>query len=292
MKQAILTTGLNGLVGSKLATDFAEKYDFTNLDLRNPDNPIDITNLNQVFNAFETSASEVVIHFAAFTNVTAAWEQNEDKDGLCYQVNVTGTENIIEACKQTKKHLIHISTAYVFDGDKDEPYLETDRSNPIEWYGQTKLWAEELISDSTIDWTILRIDQPFRSDPFPKKDVAHRIIDGIKENNLYPQFTNHYFGPTFINDFVRVLDFFIRTKNKGLFHATSGEQWADYDFAKLINDTLKLGGEIKKGDLNEYLKTLKRPYQKNTALNCDKLKNILDFKLTDIKQAVKFLKNF
>jgi dTDP-4-dehydrorhamnose reductase len=248
---------------------------------------VDITVLDQVKTAFEKSPSEVVIHFAAFTDVTKAWEQKGDKSGIAWQVNVLGTQNVISAAKQSGKHLIHISTAYVFDGENTQMYTEEDQPHPIEWYGQTKFEAEQLIKQSDINWTILRIDQPFRSDPFPKLDTAHRIIEGIKLGKLYPQFTDHFFGPTFIDDFVKVINFFIRTQTKGLFHASSGEMWSDFDFAQSLNQALNLGGEIQKGSLDTYLKTLNRPYQKNTALNCQKLKQILDFELTPISQAVK-----
>jgi dTDP-4-dehydrorhamnose reductase len=54
-------------------------------------------------------------------------------------------------------------------------YLETDKTNPIEWYGKTKALAEEVIQKSDIAWTILRIDQPFRNDAFTKIDTLHRF---------------------------------------------------------------------------------------------------------------------
>ena len=229
MKTPLIATGLNGLVGSKFHDDFDHKYDFQNLDLRDPENPVDITNAEQILKIFQNSPAQFVFHLAAYTDVTGAWKQKDDKNGVAYRVNVVGTQNIVDACAATGKHLIHVSTAYVFDGEKDGLYTEDDPTNPIEWYGQTKLWAEEAVMSSDINWTILRIDQPFRSDKFPKVDIAHRIIDGLKAGTLYPQFTNHYFGPTFIDDFAKIVDWVIRTKTTGLFHASSGEKWSDVE---------------------------------------------------------------
>jgi dTDP-4-dehydrorhamnose reductase len=286
-KTPILGTGLNGLVGSRFVKDFSDKYQFDNLDLRDPQRPVDITNYQQVLEILEKSAAKYLIHFAAFTNVTAAWEQTDDLNGLCYQVNVVGTENIVKACQATGKHLIHISTAYVFDGEKDGLYNEEDQVNPIEWYGKTKILAEKAIQASeNLDWTILRIDQPFRSDRFEKVDTLHRVIDGIKSGSLYPQFADHYFGPTFVDDFAKILDFFIRTGHTGLFHASSGEKWSDYDFAKLVNEALELGFDVKKGSLTEYLKTSNRPYQRNTAMDTSKLEKVLDFEQKNIKEII------
>jgi len=240
-----------------------------------------------ILHKFQNSASKFVIHMAAFTDVSKAWEQKGDQNGAAYQINVVGTQNIITACQKTDKHLIHISTAYVFDGAKEGLYTEDDRPRAIEWYGQTKLEAEKLIQESEINWTILRIDQPFRSDSFAKVDIAHRIIEGLQSGNLYPQFVDHYFGPTFIDDFARVLDCVIRKKLTGLYHASAGEKWSDYDFASLIRETRSIASlPIKKGHLADYLKTMSRPYQKNTAMSCEKLKLELDFKMKTVEEAV------
>jgi dTDP-4-dehydrorhamnose reductase len=284
-KKSILGTGLSGLVGSKLVQAYSEYYDFINLDLTDPQNPVDITNYDQVLRTFSNSPAEYVVHFAAFTDVTKAWEQRDDKNGVAYRVNVLGTENIVKAATATGKHLIHISTAYVFNGQKEDLYNEQDPVSPIEWYGQTKAWAEEKVTASQSKWTIFRIDQPFRSDPFPKQDIAHRIIAGLQNKTLYPQFTNHYFGPTYIDDFVKVIEWNFRTGETGLFHASSGEKWSDYDFAQEINQNLQLNGEVTQGDLEAYLKTLNRPYQKNTAMSIEKLKQKLDFQQKNIKVA-------
>ncbi|HCR81213.1 MAG: dTDP-4-dehydrorhamnose reductase [Candidatus Pacebacteria bacterium GW2011_GWB1_47_8] len=286
MKTPLLTTGLNGLVGSRFALDFADSYEFDNLDLRDLTQPTDITQYEQVLGRFDNSPATHVIHLAAYTDVTGAWQQTDDTRGVAYQVNVVGTENIIKAAEATKKHVVYVSTAYVFDGEKKALYTEEDTPNPIEWYGKTKYLAEEIVKQSTTPWTILRIDMPFRSDPFEKKDTVHRIITGIQDGTLYPQFTNHFFGPTYLNDFSKVLDLVVRTQLAGLYHASSGEQWTDYEFAKLINRTLKLGGEIQKGDLEAYLVKSARPYQRNTAMSTAKLNKVLDFTPKTIDEAI------
>jgi len=290
-KKAILGTGLNGLVGSKFVSDFANHYQFDNLDLRDPERPVDITNYQQVEKIIAQSSADFLIHFAAFTDVTAAWQENGDKNGLCYQVNVHGTQNIALACQKYHKHLIHISTAYVFDGQKESLYTEADPLSPIEWYGQTKAWAEELIqSTPNLNWTILRIDQPFRSDPFPKLDLAWKLITGMKQGKIYPQFNDHFFGPTYIDDFAKVLDAVIRLQLTGLFNASSGEQWTDFAFAQTIAQKKQLNYQVEAGSLNDYLKTSQRPYQKNTALAVDKLKAVLDFPLRTIDTAIAEIK--
>lgn len=285
-KTPILATGISGLVGSKFQQLYQDKYEVQNLDINHPVSPTDITNYEQVISTVSQSPAKSLVHLAAFTNVTAAWEQKDDKNGLAYQVNVIGTQNIIKACQETEKHLIHISTAYVFDGESDTLYSEEDQPHPIEWYGQTKWEAEQAVMASDISWTVLRIDQPFRSDPYERPDVVRKIINGLSNNNLPPQFSNQYFGPTFIDDFAKIIDFFIRKKTQGLFHASSGEKWSPFEFAQAVKKAHHLKGNINPGDLNEYLKTLNRPYQKNTAMSSKKLKQIIDFQMKTIKETL------
>ena len=285
-KTPIIGTGLSGLVGSKFVDLYQSKYQITNLDLNDPTNPVDITNADQVMQAVKSSPTKFIIHMAAYTNVTGAWEQRGDKSGPAYQVNVVGTKNIASAAEATGKHLIHISTAYVFDGEKTDLYTEEDEPNPIEWYGQTKLMAEEIVQKLTTPWTILRIDQPFRSDEAVRPDVVRRIIAKLQDNTLPPQFADHHMGPTFIDDFAKVLDFVIRQRLTGLYHASSGESWTDYEFALAIAKRLGHESQVKKGSLAKYLETTNRPYQKNTAMSVAKLKKLLDFKLTPIKEAI------
>ncbi|MFZ5376081.1 MAG: SDR family oxidoreductase [Patescibacteria group bacterium] len=289
-KIPLAVTGTNGLVGSRFITDFADRYDVLSLDRNNPIQPVDITDSEVVEAVLRDSKAEFLVHFAAFTDVNAAWRQQGDKNGLAYQVNVAGTNNLVSACEKFGKRLIHVSTAYVFDGNSIDQYRETDTPHAIEWYGQTKLWAEEIIQSSTIPWTIFRIDQPFASQPHQKLDIAHRLASGLQNNTLYPQFTNHYFGPTIIEDFAKTIDWAIRTSATGLYHASSGERWSDFQFAQAIKDQHLLSGEVKPGNLDEYLKTQPRPYQRNTALDCTKLHSQIDFTPQTVHQAISKLK--
>ena len=99
--------------------------------------------VEEVFSHYENAIG--VIHLAAFTNLNEAYKQTDDKNGVCYKVNVLGSSIIAETAKRHQKYMVHISTDYVFDGEKEEPYTEEDSPHPIEWYGQTKLWADEAV---------------------------------------------------------------------------------------------------------------------------------------------------
>lgn len=271
-KIPLLGTGLSGLVGSKFVSMHKSIYKCDNMDLTSG---VDILNEDQVKRKINGSMAESILHFAAFTDVTKAFEQTGDKSGLAYQVNVIGTRNMVRAAKDYGKHLFHISTAYVFDGNKPTPYVETDPTSPIEWYGQTKLWAEEEVMGGDIPYTILRIDRPYRIDSFPKADILHKVIEKLKTNTLPPQFADTSWTPTSIEKFAGILDFVIEHKPQGIFHATTEDIFSDYTFALWVKDTYHLSGEVKRGSLTEYLRTNNRPYQRNTALDTMKLRAIM-----------------
>ncbi len=292
-KSPLITTGLSGLVGSTFRDAFSDSYDFVNLDVSHPTQPVDITSYSDVANAISSSSAKAIVHLAAFTDVTAAWNQTGDTSGIAYKVNVLGTQNIARAAKEFGKHLIHISTAFVFDGTKEGLYTEQDAMNPIEWYGTTKAKAEEMVVNECEAgyWTILRIDFPFRSQPSPRPDIVRKNIEGMHKG--YPLFSDHFFGPTYLDDFAKVLDWTVQTAgsthSSGLLHASSGEQWSDFQLAQALIKTHGLALEAKPGSLAEYLKTTQRPYQKNTAMDISKLKSVLPFELKTIEEALKLV---
>lgn len=288
-KIPLTTTGLSGFVGSTFKDAFSDTYEMTNLDISHPTQPVDITSYDQVMSAIANNPAQTVIHLAAFTDVTAAFEQTDDKNGIAYKVNVLGTENIAKAVRETGKHLIHISTAFVFDGAKDSLYTENDATNPIEWYGKTKAWAEEVVAKTVpnSDWSILRIDFPFRSQPASRPDIARKNIQALKLG--YPLFTDHFFGPTYLDDFVKVLDFFVQTRTPGIFNCSSGEKWSDFALGQALIEAFELPYTAKPGLLSEYLKTLSRPYQRNTAMDTTKLTSILPFSLSAISDTLNSL---
>ena len=111
----IIGTGLSGLVGSRIV-ELSPQHQFTDLSL---DTGCDILKPETLEDIFKTNSAEVVLHLAAFTNTNADPSQAE----LCRQINVVGTQNIVNLCQKYGKHLIHISTDFVFDGSKAGQYV-------------------------------------------------------------------------------------------------------------------------------------------------------------------------
>ena len=300
MKKQIIATGLSGLVGSRIRELLKDKFEFINFSL---DSGIDITNFSLLKKEFQRFPSAVaVLHLAAFTDVNRAWEQRRDKRGLCYRVNVLGTKNIAQLCQQTNKYLIHISTDFVFDGNKglNKPYIEKDKPNPIEWYGQTKLWAEQEVVKSGSKDVILRIAFPFKSkraafgfEPIEKLDLVRKIKKQLELNKPLKMFSDQIITPTFIDDISQVVEYCLNNEPQGIFHCVGSTSISSYDLAMKISAVFHLNKSlIKRTLLADFLAVNKsgRPRQKVLAITNKKLKREFNIKMLFLDKALDKMK--
>lgn len=145
----ILITGASGMLGQDLVP-VLEDEGFNVVETNSK--TLDVTNREQVKEIISKEKPEYVIHCAAYTNVDGAEENVE----TATKINIEGTENIAHACKKDDINLIYISTDYVFDGTKEEAYLPSDKTNPLNIYGKTKLGGELAIQKICKKYYIVR----------------------------------------------------------------------------------------------------------------------------------------
>src|SRR3990167_7423234 len=122
----IAITGSKGLIGSRIV-EMLKKY-FTFIELELPD--FDITDKVKTREIINKIDFDIFFHLAAYTNVDEA----EREKKICHLINVEGTKIILDAIREKKKRLIFVSTDFVFDGTKHEPYFEDDKPNPLSCY--------------------------------------------------------------------------------------------------------------------------------------------------------------
>ncbi len=269
-KIPVLGTGLSGLIGTKVVEMLGDAFTFQNLDLSQG---VDITNAEQVEAAVAASPATVVLHLAAFTDLNTAEKEKGDRTGLVYKVNVLGTENIARACAKHGKHLVHMSTGFVFDGTSKAPYVETDTPNPIDWYAETKLEAEQKVTEILPqNHTILRINFPYRQDEFTKPDIWHKMAGALQAGKTGPFFDDHFYTLTPIEWLCEVIRWCFTNRPLGIFHATSDTVYTDYTLAQEIQASLGLSGELLRSSLVEYNKTAERKYAESLILSSEKLK--------------------
>lgn len=145
----VLITGANGMLGHDLAP-ILEDEGFEVIETSRE--TLDINNFKQVESVLDQEKPDFVIHCAAYTNVDKAEEDIE----TARKINFEGTENIAKICSTKDITLIYISTDYVFDGEKKEAYLPTDKTNPLNVYGQTKLEGEKAVQKYCKKYYIIR----------------------------------------------------------------------------------------------------------------------------------------
>lgn len=267
--RSIVVTGGSGMIGSALCRHAAGMYEIDNLDITQG---IDITDADQVERFISTSPSSTVIHLAAFVDVSAAHKQCEDRDGLCYRLNVVGTRNVARACLNSGKHLIHLSTDFVFDGESTEPYTEDSPTHPIEWYGATKRMAEEELFASDCSWTIVRIAFPYTHFPTPKMDLVRTFIATLQSKNKIRAFNDQVITPTWMDDVVQGLLLLAEhPQPRQIFHLVGSESLTPFDLAAKIARFFGFEEHlVEASSLEDYLKIDPRPRQRCLKISNEK----------------------
>jgi len=268
----LIVTGASGMIGSRFLKLLPNDFKLVkNIDRTEG---LDILDYPGLSATLSSTKADTIIHMAAFTDVNAAAEQEGKPKGMCFQINVLGTQNVVKLAKQLDCQLIHISTDYVFDGTKNEEYIETDKPNPIEWYGKTKYEAEKIIMSSDVKWCIARTSYPFLAE-FPKKlDLVRSRIKQMEEGNLPPQFTDHIITPTSADQLSIALFKLIRAKALGIYHLVGDTSLSDFDLTTEIARQFGLDGtKIAKSSLSEFNKSASRPYQQRMAMSSQKFES-------------------
>ena len=291
-KIPLAVIGSSSMVGSRFCELASTSFNLCKADLKGVVS-IDITKKASVENFFKTYDFEWLILFSAFTDVDAAEKQRGDKNGLCYQINVKGTANVVDACKNSNRKLIFISTDFVFDG-QNGPYSEESQPggdlDKISWYGLTKIEAENYVRENLANFLILRIAYPYRGRFEGKDDIAKRILRLYQVGQLYPMFTDQIITPTFIDDIAEAVKLLISSAQEGIFHLVSPRETTQFEFAEELIRVFKGdSSKIQKGSIIDFLKApgyTPRPI--NGGLKVDKI-NALGFIPTDWQEGIKII---
>lgn len=189
---------------------------------------LDITDKEAVMNTIRTVNPDVVVHCAAWTAVDLA--EDEDKQAKVKAINVDGTQNIANACKEVDAKMVYISTDYVFDGQGTTPWAPDCKAyKPLNVYGQTKLGGELAVANTLSKYFIVRIAWVFGLNG--NNFIKTMLNVGKKYDTL--KVVNDQIGtPTYTFDLARLLVDMLETEKYGYYHATNeGGYISWYDFA-------------------------------------------------------------
>lgn len=310
MKTKILGTGLTGLVGSRIVELLQDRYDFENISY---ETGIDITNKDQVEKIVIDSPARVVLHLAAKTDVDGCEkDKTEDmkilryedikkrleawkKEKTAWAVNVEGTRNIVEACQQTSKKIIYISTDFVFDGENPPTggYDEEDTPHPINWYAATKYEAEKIVTNSArqnqLPSLICRIAFPYRANFSLKKDLVRAILGKLQNNEPIKMVSDEIITPTFIDDIATALDLLITNGASGIYHIVGSSSHTPVEIGQMITQVFGLEGKLIEETTrkNYFSGRAVRPWK--LALKNDKLTK-LGIKMSTFKEGLEKIK--
>ena len=226
----VLVTGASGQLGQSL--QFIAK-NYPNIDFKFCNSTtLDITDLENVKLIFQEHKPDFCINTAAYTAVDKA----ESEPQKAFAINVTGSKNLAEACKEYDTTLIHISTDFVFDGTAVKPYSENDFTNPKSVYGQTKLDGEKVIQAILQKHIIIRTSWVYSQ--FGNNFLKTMLRLGSEKDTL--SVVNDQIGaPTnavdLANAIVKIVEIQkVKAEKFGIYNYSNLGQCSWFDFAKKI----------------------------------------------------------
>ena len=249
----VLVTGSNGQLASCIK-DLAKQYEGLNF-IYTDYQELDICDLNQVNTFFKSNKKiDYCINCAAYTAVDKA-ETEVDK---AFEINADGAKNLAIACREFDAILIQISTDFVFDGEKKEPYTETDVAKPISVYGASKLKGEVEIQKINKKYFIIRTSWLYSEHGTNFMKTMLKLAETRDEISVV---SDQIGTPTYAGDLADVILKIISSKNTnfGLYHYSNEGVASWYDFAKTIFEASNLKIKLNAIKTSAYPTPAKRP---------------------------------
>ena len=267
----ILVTGKNGQLGQSIKRLLDEKC-FANLSsfsfIFTGREELNLENLESIQSYFVRNDIDIIINCAAYTKVDQA-EEDQNQANL---INHNAVRELAKISKKNKIKLIHMSTDFVFNGQKREPYTEDDKTSPINIYGETKL-AGELAIISTMPFNSIIIRTGWVYSEFGNNFVKTMLRLG-KERDELSIVADQIGTPTHAADLARtILDILPKITNEvvEIFHYSNEGVCSWYDFAKAIFDLSCISIELHPIATSQYPTVAKRPFY--SVLNKEKIKD-------------------
>ncbi len=269
----ILVTGKNGQLGRSI-------HKLVNTDSKIDNNQssnefifvgreeLDLSNESSISHYFDSNDRfDVIINCAAYTAVDKAEEEQE----LANQVNHLAVKQLAEIANEQKAKLIHISTDYVFDGESDKPYIETDTTNPINVYGKTKLAGEKALQ-ALMPANAIIIRTSWVYSEYGNNFVKTMLRLG-KERNELNVVSDQIGSPTYATDLAKVIlkiiDYQDKKQSTEIYHYSNEGEISWYEFTKEIFKIAKIDCKVIPITTQQYPAPAKRP--RNTVMSKDKI---------------------
>ena len=277
----ILVTGAAGGLGSQfmeLAARDYRSWDCTGLtrdsaDLASPHDVIDFIN---------RCKPDVILHAAAMTGVDLC----ESEPELAHKINVEGTRAVAEAAAHGGSRVVYISSDYVFDGTKSEPYREADPTNPLGVYGKTKFGGEKIVRELE-NHLIVRTSWLYGK---TGTNFIRTMLRLAKDHSEVKVVTDQVGAPTCYHDLSMALARLIELRATGIINVANSDYCSWFEFAKAIFEEKNIAIDVLPVTSKEFKRAAPRPA--NSRLDCSRFARITGGPLPHWRDALReFLKN-
>jgi len=287
MNMKILVTGSAGLVGRQVVNDLENLGDTVYSAYHNskPEGGIstqmDLSCADKIKEIVSKLNPDAIIHLAAITDVDLCEKEKE----LALKINAHATETLSKLAAQHHTFFVYVSTDYVFDG-VEGMRKESDKTNPLGFYGKSKLEGELAVMNLASSWCIARTSTPFGLHPTKKSFpvwITENLLDHKQINVIVDQFTS----PTYASNLSKMLIEIAKRQIVGVIHLAGATRISRYEMAELLAEKLYLDKKLLKPvSINEMNWIAKRP--KDSSLDVSKAVSILKEKPFVIEQAIDY----
>jgi dTDP-4-dehydrorhamnose reductase len=268
MTKRILITGSNGLLGQKLVALLAYQPEVELIASSRGANklaalypavhfvPLDVTSREQVEQVIRAERPTHLIHTAAMTNV----DECELNQLACWQQNVTAVENLVAVCAAQHVHLIHVSTDFVFSG-AEGPLAEDAVPAPVNFYGVSKLAAEQAVQASAGRWAIVRTVLVYgTAHDYGRTNIVLWVRDSLRAGTPIKVVDDQFRTPTLAEDLAQGCWLVARHEATGIYHISSSEVLTPYQMALQVADYFGLDTTlITRVDGSTFVQPARRP---------------------------------
>lgn len=235
-QQKLALIGSEGMLAAAVKQAAGDAWSILPLDLPG----FDLTDREQVLRTLDEVQPDVILNCAAYTDVDGC----ESEEELATRVNGAGVGFLAEAAKECGATLVHISTDYVFDGNKRTPYVEADPTGPISAYGRSKLAGEQAILSSGLErYFIIRASWLYGPNGNNFVETILRLAGEREELGIV---ADQVGSPTYTGDLVQAIFSLLETRAYGIYHFSNLGQCSWFEFAgEIVTQARALGMELK-----------------------------------------------
>lgn len=277
----VLVTGASGQLGQALqsiASDYKSvTFIFADSSLA------DITNKENLINVFSEVKPDFCINAAAYTAVDKA----ETEPEKAFEINVTGSKNLAEVCRDFDTTLIYISTDFVFDGNKITPYQETDSTNPTGIYAESKRQGEIAVAEILTAHFIIRTSWVYSQFG---NNFMKTMLRLASERDTISVVNDQVGTPTYAIDLAKAIMTVVMSSSKayGIYHFSNEGETTWHDFAKKIFEINQISIELQSIPTTAFPTPAKRPAY--SVLDKTKIKETFGISIPNWEDSLKSVK--